>query len=439
MSKMRTIAGREYAQVVRKKSFVVGLLLTPIMMIAFTVLPALLATQKSSSTEQLAILDWADDGTAEQFTEALADYRLADTTVPYYNVQGIVKVDADDLERQQFVRDSLATYINDESLRYFLKIGPNSHLIDTNLTIVTNSDNIRSLDRFERELTDIVSSRRLAESDVNLPVDSVLSLTRNLNLRTEDTRGESIPFFVKYMVGVVFFMLIFIMIQTYGVLVMRGVIEEKNSRVMEVLVSSVSPMQLLTGKLLGLGGAALTQVGLWVAIGVVIFFLQGPLNLSIDSSIATIVFNPFLIFFFVAFLCSGYVMFASLFALIGSIVNSEQEAQNLYSPLILILVMPIMIAFVVVQEPNSTLATTISLIPLFTPVMMTMRLAVLAPSVEGLSLFSGIGGEAMLGLLIVIVTGLLLVWLTARIFRIGILMYGKRPTLPELMRWVRYS
>ncbi|MDZ4723021.1 MAG: ABC transporter permease [candidate division Zixibacteria bacterium] len=438
MSKFWIIFKSEYGQVVRKKSFIVGIFLTPLLMATFTILPTLLADTKATESEKLAIIDQGGQGVGKAFSEGLNEYKLEDSVGAYYSVTNIFTLESGDSEEYQRLRDSLDAEINEKNILYLLVVRPDAHLNDSNVFLVTNSDKIKSLNRFERVLTDILSSKRLSESNVNMPVDSVLHLTRQLELGLQDTQGESIPFFVKYMGAIVFVMLTFTMIITYGQMVMRSVIEEKNSRIMEVLISSVSPFQLMFGKLMGLGAAAFTQVLVWVSLGALLFVSRGMLGLNIDSSIDRLLFNPVIIFFFVAFLITGYIMYSSIFALIGSIVNTEKEAQNFIFPITMSLILPMMVAIAVIQEPHSVLAMTLAFIPFFTPTMMIMRIIFIAPTVTEYSLFSGIVGEALLGLILVILTSMVIVWLTSRIFRVGILMYGKRPTLPELVKWVKY-
>jgi len=222
----------------------------------------------------------------------------------------------------------------------------------------------------------------------------------------------------------------------YGQLVMRSVIEEKNSRIMEVLVSSVTPFQLMMGKILGLGAATFTQVGAWAVMGGIIYALRGVIDM--DPSIGRIVFNPAIITFFVLFLSSGYLLYSSLFAIVGSICNNDKEAQSFISPMIISMILPFMVAIHVIQHPNSLLSVVLSFIPFLTPTMMCMRVIFIAPTLTEYSLFSGIIGQAILGFILVSLTFVGVAWLAGKIFRIGILMYGKRPTLPEIIKWVRY-
>jgi len=436
MSKFWAVFKREYTEVVKKKSFIVGLLLMPVLMSAFMVIPGLLARQKSSSTEHLAVIDMSGQGVGSRFEEALSKYTIEDSETPYYNVQRIFEIDAADTITIERIDDSLRQLVNQQSIRYYLYVGESAHVHDTAVYVVTNSDNFTSLNRFEYQVSNVLSEIRLEASGFDIPVDSVMQLTRRIDLRTQDAKGESIPFMIKYFSAMVFVMIMMGMILGYGQQVMRSILDEKNSRIMEVLVSSVTPFRLMLGKILGLGAATLTQVLIWFALGGVLYGFRA--SIDIDPSIYRIVFEPVILVFFVLNFIAGYILFSTVFALLGSIVNSEKEAQNFVAPISLVLVIPIIFAVSVVQEPNSTLATVLSLVPLTAPTMMTMRLIFVVPTLSEFSLLSGIGGQAVLALVLVVLTIVVMVWLTSKIFRVGILMYGKRPTLPEIVKWIRY-
>lgn len=437
MNKFWAVFKREYAQVVKKKSFLVGLILTPALMAGVMVIPALLATMKSSTTEHLAVIDRSSYDIGETFTKSLQEYRLDDDSTAYYAVDRTFKLAPDQIDRFQNVNDSLAGLVTEKDLKYFLVIDPQAPYSDTGTYLVTNSDNLRSINRFERQLSNVLSSVRLEESQINLSVDSVLVLTENIDLTMRNTKGESLPFEIKYFGALIFIGIMFGMIISYGQLVMRSVIDEKNSRIMEVLVSSVTPFQLMLGKIVGLGAATLTQVAIWFAIGFGLFMMRA--SLDIDPTIGQLAFNPVLVIFFVLYLVSGYMLFSAVFALVGSIVTSEKEAQNFIAPISMVMILPFILGIAVVQNPHSTLAVAFSMIPFTAPTMAMMRLVFVAPSLTEYSLFSGIIGESLLSLLIIVVTVVVVTWITARVFRVGILMYGKRPTLPEIVKWIKYS
>jgi ABC-2 type transport system permease protein len=436
---MWLIAQREYAQVVKKKSFIIGIFLTPALMAAFMLLPAWFANKSAADTEAVAIIDQGGEGIGRQFAESLKEYKLDKIDKPYYKVAGTFELPAGDTDRYRVVYDSLAAVMSERELKYFLVVRPAAAKApNDSLILVTNNEDFRSMGRFETQLSNIVSSIRLKESSINLPVDSVLKLTEHIDLRRRDTTGTAVDFRVKYFGAMIIVMLIYMMVLMYGQTVMRSVIEEKNSRIMEVMVSSVSPFQLMAGKLIGLGGAALTQVAIWIALGLAMLTASGALALQLDPSVLRVVFNPMVVVFFALFLIGGYFLYSTLFALIGSLVNNEKEAQNFMWPIVLSLVLPLMIGISVVQDPSSTLAVTLSLIPFFSPTMMTMRIIFMAPTTTEYSLFSGILGQAILAFILLVLAIILMVWIVGKIFRVGILMYGKRPTLPEIIKWVKY-
>jgi ABC-2 type transport system permease protein len=433
MSKLWILIAREYAQVVKKKSFLIGILLTPIFMILITIVPAMLATKKSATLEKIAIIDLDQQGIGEDFKEAMNRYKLNDST-PAYMVTDIYVIDPNDsiavAERRKFL-DSL---VSGGTLKSYLILAEGVADNDSAF-LVAKSFSFNTASRFEKGVSDILASMRLRKSNINLASDSVLKITRRIDLIQQAPGGKVRDFMTMYLGGIVFVMIIFSTIIGYGQILMRSVIEEKNSRIMEVMISSVSPFQLMAGKIIGLGLASLTQVAVWVTIGLGIYSYRGALNISAD--ISGIIFNPVFITFFVLYLVIGYILYSTLFALIGSVCNTDKEAQNFIFPITMSLIFPIIIAMYIIQEPDSILAVTLSLIPFFTPTMMILRLNVIGA--ESFSFGNPIILQAALGVIITILTTTLVIWLTSRVFRIGILMYGKRPTLPEIIKWMRYK
>ncbi len=433
MSKMWVIIKREYAQVVKKKSFIVGIILTPLFMVAITVLPALLASKKSADTQKIAIIDMDNKKVGEKFAEKLKQYTL-DNDLPAYEVTDIYNINPGDtakLTKQRSVLDSL---VRAKQIKSYLVINYKAEENDS-IVLVAKSFGFRTNSRFEKRLSDILSGIRLNNSEVNLEVDSILALTRRIDLSQQAPGGRERDFLTMYLGGIVFVMIIFMTIITYGQVLMRSIIEEKNSRIIEVMISSVSPFQLMAGKIIGLGLANLTQVGIWIVIGIGIYNFRGDLNISAD--IAATMFNPVFLSFFLIYMLIGYIMYSTLFALIGSIVNTDKEAQNFIFPITMSLILPVMVAMYIIQEPDSVITVTLSMIPIFTPTMMILRMNFIG--VDAFSFANPIILEATIGVIITSLTTLLIIWLTSKIFRIGILMYGKRPTLPEIIKWMRYN
>ncbi len=438
MDKFWVVFKNEYAQVVKKKSFIVGIFLTPALMAAFSLLPAYFAKKSASVAENLVIIDQSQAGVGEQFDNALKQYRLEDGETPHYVVDTLIELIKDDTASFKRVTDSLKMALNNDEIKYIMIFKPDIEMADSNMLLISNSEGLRTVTKFEKEISKIASTLRLVKSDINLSVDSVLSLTRRASLPQEDAKGESVGFETKWFASMMFVMVIFFIIIGYGQVIMRSVIEEKSSRIMEVLVSSVTPFQLMLGKVLGLGGATLTQLFIWLVLGAIVYMGSGAMALTIDPGVTHVVFNPVVLVFFCLFMIFGYIMYSTLFALIGSIVNSDKEAQNFIFPVTMFLILPFMIGISIIQEPNSNMARYLSLIPFFTPTLMMMRIIFIAPSASHYSLFSGILGEAALSFILLLIATALVIWLSSRIFRVGILMYGKRPTLAEIIKWVRY-
>jgi ABC-2 type transport system permease protein len=219
-------------------------------------------------------------------------------------------------------------------------------------------------------------------------------------------------------------MILYFAILFHSASLMHSIIEDKTSRVIEVLLSSVTPAQLMGGKILGVGAVGLTQTLVWVlsAAGASAYGFRA---LATDAPFPT--FSPvFLVFFFIYFVL-GFFLFATLYVGAGSLCNSAQEAQSLVFPITLMLVIPMMTMSAVIRQPDSGLAVALSLIPFFSPITMFIRINLLMPPLY----------QIALSILLLVLTLLLLIRLIARVFRVGILMYGKRPTLPEIARWMR--
>lgn len=401
-------------------------------MVLITVLPMLLATQKSDSTEKLAIIDADQNGVGEKFKEELTDYLLKDDR-PAYEVTDIYEIHPDDSAAIAARREALDSLVNTGKLKSYIVI--NKDIAENNSAIlVAKSFGFRTINRFEYRMRNVLASHRLDDMNINVPIDTILHVTRSTDFVQQAPGGKERDFLTMYLGGIIFVMIIFMTALGYGQTLMRSVIEEKNSRIMEVLISSISPFQLMAGKVVGLGMASLTQVAIWFVIGFGLWVFRGALDVSAD--IAGIIFNPVFLIFFIIYLILGYLLYSTLFALIGSIVNSDKEAQNFMFPITMSLLLPVIIAMYIVQNPDSTAAVALSLIPIFTPTMMILRL-----NFTGVDVFSFANPmilQATIGVVLTFLTTMAVIWITGRIFRIGILMYGKRPTLPEIIKWVKH-
>ncbi len=296
-----------------------------------------------------------------------------------------------------------------------------------------NISNMEFNANMERAVSRAVGNVRLAQSGLDQAL--VHKLTRGVDIKTfkvseEGTKEESglVAFGVSYvMIFILYMALIF-----YGQFVMRGVYEDKNSRVVEVVLSSVKADQLMAGKIIGIGGAGLTQFLVW-ALFIILASTYGVALMNIYAPgagqipLPSISFSVYL-FFFIFFIL-GYFIYATLYATLGSMVTDEADAQSLQWPVTMLIVLGFLFMFFILNNPNSTLAVVLSLIPFFTPLLMFLRHSVGAAPLW----------QVLLSVVLMIVSIYGLIRLTGRIFRVGILMYGKKPTLPEVIKWIKYS
>ncbi|MCK5127372.1 MAG: ABC transporter permease [candidate division Zixibacteria bacterium] len=435
MNKFWTIFKSEYLQVVKKKSFIAGIILTPLFMVAFTMLPAFLASQDVSEQTPYSIVDLDNREIGSQLAEALTRYKLEDdSTIETYPLREIYELRQSDSDSLSSLRRHLDSLILTKSLKRYIVIFPNAESNDSVL-MVSKSMNFKASNRYDNRISDILTQFRLKNSNIDLPLDTLLNITHRIDMMQESPGGKTKDFMATYFGALIFVMIIFGSIIGFGQILMRSIIEEKNSRIMEVLISSVSPFQLMMGKVLGLGAANLTQVSVWGAIGFLIFLFRGAVDIPVQVS--SIVFNPILIVFFVIYLLIGYIMYSTMFALIGSICTTDKETQNFIFPIVMSLMLPVILLMYIVQQPDSLITIIMSFIPFLTPTMMVARLNIVAPEVFTLS--DPIIVEALIGIVTTGLTCLGLIWLTSRIFRMGILMYGKRATIPEIMKWIKYK
>ncbi len=238
-------------------------------------------------------------------------------------------------------------------------------------------------------------------------------------------RGQTI--FTAGIVG----MVLYITLIAYGMATMRSVIEEKSTRIMEILIASVRSSHLLAGKILGVAGVALTQYLIWTVVGALLAAYGGAMAGLVrpGASLPTLRLPVELLIYAVVFFLAGYLLYASLYAAIGSMVSSEQDAQQIQLPVTLMIVISLLLFKVILRSPNSPLAVTLSLIPFLSPILMVLRIAVQTPPFWQIALSLGLSLAATFGVVLV----------SARIYRVGVLMYGKRPSLIEVFRWLRYT
>jgi len=408
--KMLTVVKKEYKDVVKKKTFLITTILTPLLMGAFILIPGLL--MKMAKSEKTILVADYSGVVGDQFRDQ-----------PEIGVtfQGIDPLPGDS---GTLIREYEERIVAKESDA--LLVIPSDVLSGRKaLYYARNVSDIKTNEFLSTRLQSILSEHILVEK--NISPDIIEEVTRPVNLETYKVKKEGTKkssFSVEYLMSILMMTILFSVIMTYGTLVMRNVVAEKNNRIMEILISSTRASTLFYGKVFGLAFAGLTQVGIWILFGLILF---NSFSFQFLQNIAGFISLEFVLYFIIFFLL-GYFMYSILFAMVGASVNTDEEAQQLASPLIYLLIIPFMIGILVTQAPDIPLVTVLSLFPLFSPTLMFMRISIVTPPFF----------QILLSILLSVLTIFLLAWVGARIFRVGILMYGKKPSIREIMRWIRY-
>jgi ABC-2 type transport system permease protein len=412
MNKTFAVAKWEFLEKIKTKAFVISMIVTPIIIIAFAILPTLLSTQEETSTKVIGIIE-STNTYFPLIKERTASKKL-ENNLPRY-----VLINLNDPNK---TNKELLSQADKEMFNNIL----NSCLLIKNALTDSvsiqlrskNTVNFRDIRFFEQTFNKIRVGLKLQSVGIDTSlinyIESDIDITP-IKISKEGKESES-DFLIVFFSSFIFIILLMMMILSSGGMLIRSLLEEKSNRLIEILVSSCTPQQLLTGKILGLSALGLFQMAIWSLIGIA---LVG------SATVPATVFEhlPLMLLYFLA----GFIFYTALFVGFGSIVTTEQEAQQLTGYISMILILPIVFAVTAIQNPNSTIIHALSYFPLTTPSIMLLRLNV-AP-VPFYEIVTTMG--------ILIISILITIYLTAKIFRVGILSYGKRPSLKELVNWFR--
>lgn len=417
--KLFLIVKREYLTRLRSKVFIVTTILAPVVMILLLVLPAFIHMASSDRERTFVVYDE---------TGVLAE-RLERTNSGAY-----LPADRSASElRQQLASGELEAYI---LLPHELIDGMgHARLFHDGSVGMATSARVRS------DIQAVVRDYRLERADVSDEIRSILServVTESRTITDEGEDGQDTTAFV--FVGIFMGFIIYGAMFGYGSVILRSVMEEKTSRVVEVIASAVKPFELLTGKVIGVALLGLTQFAIWIVSGMMLLSVAGPVISWFQGGVASggtgelesaavqlPTIDPVLWIGFVLFFLLGFLIYSALFAAVGSAVDQESDAGQLQAPIILLIVIPILFLMAVSEDPSSRMATILSMVPFFAPILMPVRMAVIP--VPYWELLLTIAGMTL--------TFLALMWMSARIYRTGILMYGKKASLRDLWHWVR--
>jgi len=405
---------REYLQRVRSRAFVIGTVAVPIIMFGLMAVPILMARRNRTEERHIAVVD-RTGVLAARLAPELTDLGWSVETEPWSS-------DVEERLRRSAEAGDITGFLllDDETLTDGV----------ATFETVTSPNPARTL-TLQGAVTRATLEQRLAESggvgDLASGGDlRVRVLSSGVGINPDDNTPK---FVIAYFGAMILYMVILI----YSVAVMRATLEEKTSRIVEVIISSMEPWHLLLGKIIGVGGVSLTQLAIWIAAGTLAAAAGIPTLMTARPDLTGLIDLQAalpglgMLALFVGFFLGGFFMFSGIYAAVGSMVSSDEEANQVQLPVVVLLVGPVMVLTSVIQNPSSTWATVASLFPLFTPILMWGRVVA--------------GGapawQIALSFVLMALAVLAIAWLAGRIYRVGILMTGKRPTLPELWRWVR--
>jgi ABC-2 type transport system permease protein len=402
------IAKREYLERVRTKAFLIATVLIPILMGGFVFASGYLGT-KTKSIAHVAVVS-ADPQFTADLKNLLETGKRSHMTVDTYTPSPATRTALDeDLKNKNGITGYLwVTPSPAAGKRPAFAYVARSAGDATTVNILNNSIQT-ALTREELTRTGVASKDI---DNLLAPVDIDTSATGNSK--------------AAYSAALVLFLLMYMVIMLYGMNTARSIIEEKTSRVFEVLLATIKPEEMLAGKILGVGAVGLTQIGVWMLAAIILgstglaasLLGSGKLPISLGQAL-----------FFVVYFLFGFLVYSSIAAALGAMTNSEQELQQLNMFLVLPLAFCMLMLFVIGAAPNSTLSTIVSLIPFCSPLLMNLRI----------SLTTVPGWQIALSFVLMSLTILAILWVASRIYRVGILMYGKKPNLPEILRWLKYS
>ena len=416
---------REYLERVRSRSFVVLTLLMPAIMAGIVLIPAKLAGIRSGGERRIVIVADHPDLAAVVGQElGVPSTHSGDELIGESGEPAAYAIEADS-DTREAERARLRQQVSDDQITGFVWLTDGA-LAEHKVVYSTKEVDFSQSRELGNAIRTAVAKQRLSQRGMSGPdIDALLTPIDLETIRVEKGREGSsakIVFFTAFAMV----MLLYSVVLVYGLAVMRSVIEEKSTRILEVLLSSVTAKQLLAGKILGVGAVGLTQIVIWVACAV-IFSVPG--LLAARSFLGAVHISSAAVAAFAVFFLLGYLLYSAMYAAIGAIVNTDHEAQQMQWPAMAPLILAIVLMNAVVQQPNSAVAFWLSMVPFFAPLLMLLRVLLEPPPLWQILL--------CIALLLGTTYGLLA--LSSRIYRVGILMYGKRPSWAELRRWLTYS
>ncbi len=426
MKKIYLIVAREFTERARKKSFIVTTLLMPIFMIGMMVAPSLMMLYGGSEQKQVVVID----------RSGIVGHRLESSQEVVFSTQN-------NLDKEE----ACQTYNADSGIFGILYINEDVSQSGQVQFITNSSSSLMLEELISSQIKGIIEQEKLKErynidnldqmlQDVDTPI--TLNTFENNGTGNEEEM-ESTSSGINYILGIVLGMMLYMMIILYGQMVLTSVVEEKSSRVIDVMVTSCTPFQLMMGKILGIASVALTQIAIWAVLIIAAskFLIPSLFSANIaatsDAMLQGVVgtlgdtgYIAQLLAYVVLFILGGFLLYASLYAASGSAVDSVQDGQQFNSIIMMPIILAIIVMMSVFNDPNSPIAFWASMIPFTSPIVMIARIPFGIPT-----------WEIVVSLVVLYLSFVLTTWLAAKIYRIGIFMHGKRPSWRELGEWLK--
>jgi len=434
MGKIGLIIEREYLNKVKNKAFILTTFLTPLIIVGFSLFIGYLVSVNNDTVKNISVVDQSG-----YFTNSLNN----SDDLNFHFINDF------DLEEAKLISKTKSDY----GLLFIPYYDDLNQIADSIMFISEDAPSIGVISRIEGKIERLLTNKNFEK--VGLDIEKINKSKININLYQESFEGEEttkMDGIMKLAFGMILGMLLYIFIFAYGSMIMMSVIEEKTSRIMEIMISSVKPFQLMMGKILGTSLAGLTQFLVWTILIMMFSYLMSAIfgietstqnselllsssgNASMNEEALNMIssfINLPLTNIFIAFLIyfiGGYLLYASLFAAIGAAVDNQTDAQQFVMPITIILILALYVGiFTVPEDPNGTVAIIFSYIPFTSPVVMLMRIP------NGVPIY-----EQIISIIILYLTFTLCIWVAAKIYRVGILMYGKKPSYKELIKWLKY-
>ena len=425
MKKTSLIISREYSERTRKKSFIITTLLTPILMIGIMVAPSLMMLYNTSDQKQVVVVDRSG---------LVADKLASSEELLFTPHDNISKAEACQI------------YNEESGVFGILYIGSEVESRDSVQLITNASSSIMIEQNIASQINDIIEKEKLRKLNVENLDEILAEVATNITLSTyindgtgEEESMESTSSNINYILSLVLGMMLYMVIILYGQMVLTSVVEEKSSRVLDVIVTSCTPFDIMMGKIIGIALVALTQIAIWAGLVIAASKFLVPAILSDGAAMANDMvmqsvmgtvgdtgYIASLFGYMLLFMLGGFLLYASLYAAVGSAVDSIQDAQQFNTIVMLPIILSIIVMMSVFSDPNAPLAFWFSMIPFTSPIVMMARIPFGIPT-----------WEIALSVAVLYATFVLTTWIAAKIYRIGIFMHGKKASWKELGQWLR--